>query len=77
MICGKIAVAFRDEISAREYQISGTCQVCQDDIFVEDDEDPDHDPAEPEDPYESDPTEPPEWSTREYSWGGPDDEPPF
>ena len=34
-ICGiKISmVAFRDELSVKEYEISGICQKCQDDIF--------------------------------------------
>lgn len=30
---------FRDELSAREYRISGMCQACQDDVFRESDED--------------------------------------
>lgn len=28
--CGKPCEGFRDELSAREYQISGLCQECQD-----------------------------------------------
>lgn len=28
--CGQLAVVFRDELSFREYQITGLCQVCQD-----------------------------------------------
>ncbi len=34
-ICGiKIdMVAFRDELSVKEYEISGICQKCQDNIF--------------------------------------------
>lgn len=31
--CGKQATTFRDEISKREYGISGLCQSCQDEIF--------------------------------------------
>lgn len=31
--CGGDATEFRDEISAREYRISGFCQKCQDAIF--------------------------------------------
>jgi hypothetical protein len=34
--CGKAARDFRDEISEREWEISGLCQPCQDAIFVED-----------------------------------------
>lgn len=34
--CGKTADNFKDEISLREFKISGLCQSCQDDIFVED-----------------------------------------
>lgn len=30
--------SFTDSISVREYQISGLCQACQDDIFGEEDE---------------------------------------
>ena len=37
--CGKPAVDFRDEISKKEFGISGFCQVCQDDIFGGPDED--------------------------------------
>jgi len=36
--CGKIANDFKDEISEREYEISGLCQQCQDEFFEEDDE---------------------------------------
>jgi hypothetical protein len=31
--CGESAVDFRDEISRKEFGISGFCQSCQDDIF--------------------------------------------
>lgn len=31
--CGGSATAFRDELSAREYRISGLCQACQDRVF--------------------------------------------
>lgn len=31
--CGETASSFRDELSRREYRISGMCQVCQDSIF--------------------------------------------
>ena len=31
--CGKPAVEFRDELSRREYSISGLCQKCQDETF--------------------------------------------
>ena len=31
--CGKPAVEFRDELSRREYRISGFCQDCQDKTF--------------------------------------------
>jgi hypothetical protein len=31
--CGKADVTFRDEISEKEYGISGFCQCCQDDFF--------------------------------------------
>jgi hypothetical protein len=36
--CGKSAVDFRDEISKREFSISGFCQGCQDDFFGVEDE---------------------------------------
>jgi hypothetical protein len=35
MRCGKPAREFVDELSRREYRISGLCQECQDIIFVE------------------------------------------
>jgi hypothetical protein len=31
--CGKAANEFRDAVSQREYEISGFCQVCQDETF--------------------------------------------
>lgn len=31
--CGGEAIEFRDEISRKEYSISGLCQNCQDSIF--------------------------------------------
>jgi len=31
--CGGPAMEFKDEVSKREYQISGTCQSCQDKLF--------------------------------------------
>ena len=31
--CGQPAVDFRDELSRKEFGISGFCQVCQDGIF--------------------------------------------
>jgi hypothetical protein len=33
--CGKLAAEFRDELSRKEYCISGLCQVCQDEFFCE------------------------------------------
>jgi hypothetical protein len=36
--CGGDAVEFRDELSRREYTISGLCQECQDTIFGSEDE---------------------------------------
>lgn len=37
--CGCEATFFRDELSEREFRISGLCQRCQDSIFCEDVED--------------------------------------
>ncbi len=31
--CGQPATKFKDEISVREYRISGLCQQCQDELF--------------------------------------------
>jgi len=31
--CGEFNIEFRDELSRREYAISGLCQCCQDGIF--------------------------------------------
>ncbi len=36
--CGKLALVFRDELSRREYTISGLCQECQDSVFGKGDE---------------------------------------
>ena len=30
---GIVATSFRDDVSRKEYQISGMCQSCQDDVF--------------------------------------------
>jgi hypothetical protein len=40
--CGKPAFKFKDEISAKEFDISGLCQKCQDDFFEPDDKDDDY-----------------------------------
>ena len=34
--CGEPAVGFRNELSEKEYSISGMCQVCQDTVFGRD-----------------------------------------
>ena len=39
--CGEAATDFRDELSRKEYGISGLCQRCQDGIFGVSDEDDD------------------------------------
>lgn len=31
--CGQLATEFRDEISKKEFSISGLCQKCQDKVF--------------------------------------------
>lgn len=36
--CGGIATEFRDELSRREFTISGLCQRCQDSVFEESEE---------------------------------------
>jgi hypothetical protein len=36
VMCQRDAVDFRDELSRKEYTISGMCQICQDDFFGED-----------------------------------------
>jgi uncharacterized CHY-type Zn-finger protein len=33
--CGDPIEKFRDELSQREYRISGMCQKCQDEVFTE------------------------------------------
>lgn len=33
-ICGGAADSFKDEVSRREYTISGMCQTCQDGVFT-------------------------------------------
>lgn len=37
--CGELAVEFTDELSRREFTISGLCQKCQDEVFAPPDED--------------------------------------
>ena len=41
VMCGKPAESFRDELSRKEYGISGLCQHCQDQVFCEDPRDED------------------------------------
>lgn len=36
--CGGPATEYRDDLSAREYRISGLCQTCQDAVFGTEDE---------------------------------------
>jgi hypothetical protein len=36
VMCGKPADNFRDELSRKEFGISGVCQRCQDQVFTED-----------------------------------------
>jgi len=38
VMCGSVAKKFRDEISRKEFAISGLCQKCQDKIFDEQEE---------------------------------------
>ncbi len=52
------ATSFRDDISRKEYSISGMCQSCQDDVFGHDDVEPededwDDHTDEPEDPWDN------------------------
>ena len=37
--CAKAITAFADELSKKEYSVSGMCQLCQDEIFKPFDED--------------------------------------
>jgi hypothetical protein len=32
-VCGQAVTGFKNEVSVREYQITGYCQKCQDDVF--------------------------------------------
>jgi len=32
-LCGRLIVSFKDELSEKEYKISGMCQMCQDKVF--------------------------------------------
>jgi RNA polymerase-binding transcription factor DksA len=36
--CGKSIGSFKDEVSYKEYKITGMCQKCQDELFDSDDE---------------------------------------
>jgi len=38
MTCSGPAIEFRNQLSKREYTISGMCQVCQDSVFGTDEE---------------------------------------
>ena len=37
VFCGDVKIEFRDEISEKEYTISGMCQECQDSVFMTED----------------------------------------
>jgi hypothetical protein len=43
---GIVATSFRDDISRKEFAISGLCQSCQDDVFGVSDDEPDDEPYE-------------------------------
>jgi uncharacterized CHY-type Zn-finger protein len=38
VVCGCLAGWFKDDISAKEYTISGLCQSCQDEAFDEEED---------------------------------------
>ncbi len=35
VFCRQPATEFRDELSKKEFEISGMCQICQDEVFEE------------------------------------------
>jgi hypothetical protein len=35
VVCKDDITGFRDDLSAKEYQLSGLCQGCQDEVFAE------------------------------------------
>lgn len=35
--CGSTIKGFKDELSKKEYKISGLCQNCQDEVFIDED----------------------------------------
>ncbi len=47
--CGCHADSFKDDISAKEYTISGLCQECQDEAFAPYDEEEEEDPCNEQD----------------------------
>ena len=54
VICRAPAVDFRDDVTRREFQLSGLCQPCQDIIFEPGEPipaEPDPEPVVPPDPY--------------------------
>lgn len=67
--CGGPATEFRDDLSRREYAISGLCQKCQDAIFLEDNDDEDARYAPAPDPLPRPPryiAKPDEFVTDDY-----------
>ena len=38
IVCGKLATTFKDDLSRREYSISGMCKTCQDGFFERENE---------------------------------------
>ena len=69
MCCGGPANDFRDDLSRKEYSISGLCQDCQDSFFggVDDDYDDDY-----YDDYDDDDGQPDEYTEWQDYMGGDD-----
>ena len=39
VVCGKASTNFKDEVSRKEFSVSGMCQTCQDSFFDDQSED--------------------------------------
>jgi len=63
---GIVATSFRDDISRKEYSISGMCQSCQDDVFGVSEPDDDE-------PYEMDDVEADADTLASAGWGTDED----
>ena len=68
-----IATSFTDDLSRKEYAISGLCQSCQDDVFGVSDDEPDDDEWPDDEPSEMSDVEADADTLSSAGWGTDED----